>query len=182
MQADAFNGYNELYRAKRKPAPILEAACWSHGRRKFFDLAKTGEAPIAAEAVRRIDELFEIERAINGKRRSSGLPYAVRNRDRSSSEFEIWMRQQRALLSPRTILAKAINYRLNRWVGVHPLPRRRSRLSDEQCRGTSLARRGGREKELDLRRFRCRRPSRRRRLHPDGNLQDERCRPASLAR
>src|SRR5438105_3400499 len=45
MQADAFNGYNDLYRANRKPAPILEAACWSHGRRKFFDLAKTGEAP-----------------------------------------------------------------------------------------------------------------------------------------
>ena len=35
MQADAFNGYNELYKAQRKPAPILEAACWSHGRRKF---------------------------------------------------------------------------------------------------------------------------------------------------
>ena len=50
MQADAFNGYNDLYRANRKPAPILEAACWSHGRRKFFDLAKTGEVPIAAEA------------------------------------------------------------------------------------------------------------------------------------
>jgi len=44
MQADAFTGYNDLYEAKRKPAPILEAACWSHGRRKFFDLAKSGEA------------------------------------------------------------------------------------------------------------------------------------------
>ncbi|MGY3582874.1 hypothetical protein ACVIGB_008061 [Bradyrhizobium sp. USDA 4341] len=54
MQADAFDGYNQLYKAQRKPAPILEAACWSHGRRKFFDLAKSGEAPIASEAVRRI--------------------------------------------------------------------------------------------------------------------------------
>jgi hypothetical protein len=67
MQADAFTGYNDLYEAKRKPAPILEAACWSHGRRKFFDLAKSGEAPIASEAVRRIDVLFEIKRSINGK-------------------------------------------------------------------------------------------------------------------
>src|SRR5246500_3290748 len=67
MQADAFDGYNQLYKAQRKPAPILEAACWSHGRRKFFDLAKSGEAPIASAAVRRIDILFEIERTINGQ-------------------------------------------------------------------------------------------------------------------
>jgi transposase len=35
MQADAFSGFNGLYDAKRKPAPITEAACWSHGRRKL---------------------------------------------------------------------------------------------------------------------------------------------------
>src|SRR5258708_28610488 len=58
--------YTTLFRsydAKRQPAPIVEAACWSHGRRKFFDLAKLTKAPIAIEAVRRIDELFEIERS-----------------------------------------------------------------------------------------------------------------------
>ena len=67
MQADAFAGYNELYDARRHPGPIYEAACWAHARRKFFELAKSAKAPIAIEAVRRIDELFEIERAINGK-------------------------------------------------------------------------------------------------------------------
>jgi transposase len=115
MQADAFNGYNDLYRVNRKPAPILEAARWSHGRRKFFDLAKTGEAPIAAEAVRRIDELFAIERAINGKAPEQRL--AVR-RDKSAplvTNLEIWIRQQRALLSAGNDTAKAINYLLNRW-------------------------------------------------------------------
>jgi transposase len=115
MQADAFDGYNQLYKAQRKPAPILEAACWSHGRRKFFDLAKSGEAPIASEAVRRIDVLFEIERTINGKTPEQRL--AVR-REKSRSlvgDFEIWMRQQRALLSSNNDTAKAINYLLNRW-------------------------------------------------------------------
>ena len=66
MQADAFPGFNPLYDAKRRPAPIIEAACWSHGRRYFFKLAQETKAPIALEAVRRIDELFEIERTING--------------------------------------------------------------------------------------------------------------------
>ena len=115
MQADAFDGYNQLYKAQRKPAPILEAACWSHGRRKFFDLAKSGEAPIASEAVRRIDVLFEIEWTINGKTPEQRL--AVR-RDKSrplAADLELWMRQQRALLSSNNDTAKAINYLLNRW-------------------------------------------------------------------
>jgi len=115
MQADAFNGYNDLYRANRKPAPILEAACWSHGRRKFFDLAKSGEAPIAIEAVRRIDELFEIERAINGQTPEQRL---VARREKSRPlvvDLEIWMRQRRTLLSSSNDTAKAINYLFNRW-------------------------------------------------------------------
>jgi transposase len=98
MQADAFDGYNQLYTAQRKPAPILEAACWSHGRRKFFDLAKTGEAPIASEAVRRIDELFAIERAINGKTPEQRLAVRKEKSIPIVTDLEIWMRQQRALL------------------------------------------------------------------------------------
>src|SRR3954451_7761599 len=66
MQADAYAGFNRLYEANRKPGPIVEVACWAHGRRKFFDLARINKAPIAEEAVARIDVLFAIERAING--------------------------------------------------------------------------------------------------------------------
>jgi transposase len=66
MQADAYAGFNRLYEAGRKPGPIVEAACWAHGRRKFFDLARINKAPIAEEAVVRIDALFAIEREING--------------------------------------------------------------------------------------------------------------------
>src|SRR5260370_20491532 len=115
MQGESFDGYNPLYRGNRKPAPILEAACWSHGRRKFFDLARSGEAPIASEAVRRIDELFEIERTINGQTPEQRL--AVR-REKSRPlviDLETWMRRQRALLSSNNDTAKAINYLLNRW-------------------------------------------------------------------
>ena len=61
-QADAYSGYNGLYAASRKPGPIIEAACWAHGRRKFFELAELQKAPVTIEAVRRIDELFAIER------------------------------------------------------------------------------------------------------------------------
>jgi transposase len=66
MQADAYAGYDRLYEAGRRPGPIVETACWAHARRKFFDLARLNKAPIAIEAVARIDALFAIERDING--------------------------------------------------------------------------------------------------------------------
>jgi len=66
LQADAYAGFNDLYDAKRRPGRIIEAACWAHGRRKFFVLADLRQAPLAIEAVRRIDEIFAVEREING--------------------------------------------------------------------------------------------------------------------
>src|SRR5262245_16834782 len=53
--------------AGRQPRLIVEAACWAHGQRKLFDLARLRKMPIAIEDVRRIDELFAIEREINGQ-------------------------------------------------------------------------------------------------------------------
>ena len=115
MQADAFAGFNDLYDGRRKPGPIIEAACWAHSRRKFFELAKLTKSPIAMEAVRRIDELFEIERAINGKppderktvRQDRSKPLVI--------ALEAWLKEQRARLSPKHDLVKAINYSLNNW-------------------------------------------------------------------
>src|ERR1041384_5893257 len=80
LQADAYGGYNKLYEATRKPGPIIEAACWVHARRPFFVLADVAAnarrkadrrtasvlSPLALEAVRRIDALFDIERRVNG--------------------------------------------------------------------------------------------------------------------
>jgi transposase len=115
MQADAFAGFNELYDGARKPGPICEAACWAHGRRKFFELAKLAKAPIAHEAVRRIDQLFAIERLVNGKppderramRQERSKPLVI--------ALEAFLREKRALVSAKSETAKAINYTLNRW-------------------------------------------------------------------
>src|SRR3712207_6379953 len=65
-QADAYAGYNALYEPERRPGPITEAACWAHGRRKLFELAEVARAPLAVEAVGRIDAMFDAERALNG--------------------------------------------------------------------------------------------------------------------
>jgi transposase len=115
LQADAYAGFGELYDGKRKPGPIAEAACWSHGRRKFFELADLRKAPLAVEAVRRIDELFAIERTINGL--SAGDRLAARQQESRPvvADLEKWMRAERARLSRHAETAKAIDYMLTRW-------------------------------------------------------------------
>ena len=114
-QADAYSGFNGLFAAGRQPGPIIEAACWAHSRRKFFELARLRKMPIAIEAVTRIDKLFAIEREINGQ--PPALRLAVR-REYSKpliESFETWLRAERRKLSPKGPLAKAIDYTFNHW-------------------------------------------------------------------
>lgn len=129
LQADAYSGYNRLYENDRKPGLILEAACWAHARRPFFALADIeasvrrkaeGKAPapispLALEAVRRIDALFEIERAITG--RSAEERRAVRQELSAPlvADLEAWMRQERPKLARGSDVAKAMDYMLKRW-------------------------------------------------------------------
>jgi transposase len=115
LQADAYAGFGDLYDGKRKPGPITEAACWSHGRRKFFELADLRKAPLAGEAVRRIDAIFAIEREING--RSAAERVAARQERIAPlvGELEKWMRAERTRFSRHAETAKAIDYMLKRW-------------------------------------------------------------------
>ncbi len=115
MQADAYAGFNRLYEGSRKPGPIVEAACWAHARRKFFDLARLNKAPIAVEAVARIDVLFAIERDINGMTPQQRVT-ARDERSRSPIvDLERWLREQRARVSKNGDIGKAIDYSLKRW-------------------------------------------------------------------
>jgi transposase len=116
MQADAFSGFGRLYKASRKPGPLTEAGCWAHARRGFFELAELQKAPIAIEAVKRIDKLFAIEREITG---CSAEQRRVIRDERSRplvEDLEAWLRQQRARLSTKSKTANAIDYLLKRWL------------------------------------------------------------------
>ena len=115
MQADAYAGFTKLYAANRKAGPIIEAACWAHARRKFFDLARLSKAPIATEAVKRIDVLFAIEREINGVIPQERLRVRQERSRPLIIELQTWLREQRARLSKNSDTTKAINYSLNRW-------------------------------------------------------------------
>lgn len=129
LQADAYAGFGKLYQGARQPGAITEAMCWSHGRRHFFVLADIAAAarkkaqsetaalisPMALEAVRRIDALFDIERQINGQ--SAEQRKAVRQTLSKPvvADLEVWMRRERARLSGHAPVAKAMDYMLKRW-------------------------------------------------------------------
>ena len=101
--------------ANRKAGPIIEAACWAHARRKFFDLARLSKAPIATEAVKRIDALFAIERKINGLMPQERLRVRQERSRPLVSELQTWLREQRAKVSKNSDTSKAIDYCLKRW-------------------------------------------------------------------
>ena len=125
LQADAYAGFNGLYEPGRKPAPITQAACWAHGRRKFFVLADIASkarnnkpvivSPIAFEAVKRIDAIFAHERAINGQPTERRLAYRKEHVAPLVTELEAWMRSERTKFSRHADPAKAMDYMLKRW-------------------------------------------------------------------
>jgi transposase len=130
LQADAYGGYNGVYDAARKPAPALSALCWSHARRKFFELAdikataKKGKrvaediSPIALEAVKRIDAIFDAERGITGMSAVARRDARQRQVAPMVHDLHEWMRAERARMSKHNPVAKAINYMLEedgRW-------------------------------------------------------------------
>ncbi len=129
LQADAYGGYNELYATGRQPSPVLEAGCFAHARRKFFELADVEGAarrksrgeraatifPIALEAVKRLDALFEIERAINGCSPAERLAVRREHSAPLMEDLHSWLQDQLAKLSRSHDLAKACQYMLRRW-------------------------------------------------------------------
>ena len=86
-----------------------------HARRKLYELAATSKAPIAAEAVRRIDRLFAVERDIAGLGAEARL---TARRERSApilADLGPWLRQQQDRLSPKSEVGKALAYATRRW-------------------------------------------------------------------
>ena len=126
LQADIYAGFNRLYEAGRQPGPIIGGACWAHSRRKFYELAdiaaskrrgKTAPpiSPLALEAVKRIDVLFDIERGIVGESAEQRLATRHELSAPVLVDLKDWMQVERRKLSRHSAVAKAMDYMLRRW-------------------------------------------------------------------
>jgi transposase len=110
IQVDGYAGFERL-----RADHIQLAACWAHARRKFYEVHQATGSPIAAEALRRIAELYAIETTIRGQtadtrrgvRRTRSLPLV--------EAMKVWLETELNRIPPRSGLADAIRYALTRW-------------------------------------------------------------------
>jgi transposase len=114
LQVDGYPGFERLPTAGH----IQLAACWAHARRKFYDVHQATASPIAAEALRRIAELYAIEASIRGQqargrqeaRQAGSRPLVV--------AMKAWLEAELGRVPPRGGLAEAIRYALARWTAL----------------------------------------------------------------
>lgn len=111
LQADAYAGFHHLYEGGR----IQEAACWAHVRRKFYDLQVAHASPLAAEALKRIAELYAIESEIRGRPPDERLHARITRACPLLESLHQWLQSTLAVVSRKSEIAAAIRYALGRW-------------------------------------------------------------------
>jgi transposase len=117
LQVDGYTGFDRIAGDRPKGAVKL-AFCWAHVRRKFYDFHHATGSPIAAEALRRIAEIYAIEARIRGR------PPDERRRIRQAETkplveaLKTWLEAELARISAKSALAGAIRYALRHWEGL----------------------------------------------------------------
>ena len=120
LHADGYGGFQSLYMPDPKTGlpRLTEVGCWSHARRKVYEVYEATASPLAKEALERIAELFAIEERINGRAPPERL--AVRQQDAVPllAELETFLHKALNQISGKSTLAKAIRYSLSRWTAL----------------------------------------------------------------
>ncbi len=111
LQADAFAGYNRLYQG----GAIQEAPCMAHIRRKFVDIVKVHQSPIATEAVERIAALYRIEKEIKGRSVEERRTIRSAHAKPLFDDMRRWLEHALTQLAPKSETAAAIHYALGLW-------------------------------------------------------------------
>jgi len=114
LQVDGYGAYRKL----ADKTGVQLAFCWSHARRRFFEIAKANAAPIAAEALARIAALYAIEAEIRG-RSAEDRRAARQQRTRPLLDaLEPWLKEKLAAVVQNSAIAEAIRYALRHWHGL----------------------------------------------------------------
>ena len=117
LQADAFAGYNPLYEDGR----IVEAACWSHARRKMWDIHERQHklaGTLAHQGLERMGEIFKVEAEISGKPPDERMLVRQEQTKPVLDELKVWLNQGLAQLSAKSPMALAIGYSLSNWTAL----------------------------------------------------------------
>ena len=118
VQCDGYAVYKQMADPRREGGGATLAFCWSHLRRRFYDIANDGAAPLASETLQRIAALYAIEETIRGRS-------AAARRDSRQAEskplvaaLKTWFEVQLGRVSGKSTIAAAFRYGLNHWDGL----------------------------------------------------------------
>src|ERR671939_1351340 len=117
LQVDGYSGFQSLL-AGRPPDQIKLAFCWAHCRRGFYELHQSTGSPLAAEALRRIGELYKVEAEIRGRPAEERRTVRQERRRPIVDALHAWLTVQLGRVSGKSGLAEAIRYALRHWQGV----------------------------------------------------------------
>jgi transposase len=120
LHADAYAGFRGLYEPDPKTgAPkLIEVACWSHARRKIYDVHVETASVLAREALERIGELYAIEAAMNGRPPEQRLALRRAEAVPRLAELNAFLESALNQISGKSKLARAIRYSLSRWAAL----------------------------------------------------------------
>ena len=118
LQVDGYAAYKGLADPARDGGPVTLAYCWSHVRRRFYEIAQGGNAPIAEQALERLAVLYRIESTIRGH--APEQRQAIRHGQSRPivDDLRTWLDRQLAKVSGRSRIAEAIRYALKLWSGL----------------------------------------------------------------
>jgi transposase len=114
LQVDGYAGY----RALAETGHVALAFCWAHVRRRFYEIAQQGNAPIADEALARIAELYAIEAEIRGRSAEARHDARQRRSKPLLDALEAWFDARLSAVSQKSVVAEAIRYALTRRSGL----------------------------------------------------------------
>ena len=116
VHADGYAGFNGVFGEGK----ATEVACMAHIRRKFVDVFAAQGSAIAEEAIKRIAQLYGVEKQARGQSPEARAALRQENAKPIFDDLEEWLRDQLPKISGKSPLAKAIRYALGRMPKTRP--------------------------------------------------------------
>ena len=113
---DGYAGFADLYRTDAIP----EVVCLAHVRRKFVDVHKAQGSAIADEAIRRVAQLYAVEKAARGLPPYRRVEILQAGAKPAFDGLETWLNAQLHDIYRKSPMAAAIRYALNQMAHLHP--------------------------------------------------------------
>ena len=108
---DEHKGYESVFKIGGRVA----AGCLAHARRKFDELIKINQSPVALLAVQRIARIYCVEKAARELTSDERLVMRQQESQPLWEELHLWLRLERIRVPDGSAIAAAIDYSLNHW-------------------------------------------------------------------